>query len=231
MPEPEAAAPGPAEPIAAAGAARGCSAAKGPAKPRRAAAKAAAPKQAAKPEPKAAAPGQAEPAAAAGAAPGRSAAKGPAKPRRAASHLKLVKPAGAAAVPAYGANCSNEQVDVARRLLELSETIKEATAYLIGRAAQADVSMTGNMLRNIGEGLVSLEHAVLSVRDSIAPDGEEAQGLSEQFFAITEKMEAIIDSYATGNYGVLNRQLLSFDGAYSSYDSLLLACFKGVTLM
>jgi hypothetical protein len=139
-------------------------------------------------------------------------------------------PAAPAAPPAP-ATRSNDQVDVARRLLALSDTIEEAIGYLSSYAQRSNAGMAGMMLRVIGEGLIGVEKAVLAVSDPLARDRASAEKLSGSFYAITERLNGMIDAFASERHAELGGMCAAFREAYAGYAALLSACFREATLM
>jgi hypothetical protein len=157
-----------------------------------------------------------------------SAAQPAPSPRAPAKSGAAPQPAAAPATPVAR---SNDQVDVARRLLELSGTIEEAIGYLSSYSQHTNPGMAGMMLKIIGEGLIGVEKAVLAVSDPLARDKASAEKLSGSFYGITEKLNGMIDAYASERYPELNWMCSSFREAYAGYAALLSACFREATLI
>jgi hypothetical protein len=140
-----------------------------------------------------------------------------------------------------GVALSNERADVARRILELSETIGEAVDYMLSRltvpgtygdlsAKQGGLVVAG-MLKEIGEGLMSLEGAASSICGPLGTDAADVHMLASCFDDISERLDAMIDAYLENRASDLPIIGALLRGAFLSYAELLSRCFRSVALI
>jgi response regulator RpfG family c-di-GMP phosphodiesterase len=128
---------------------------------------------------------------------------------------------------------SNEQADVARRIIELSGTIAEAVEYMRDKLASMDedaISYAG-MLKDIGEGLVSLENAVSSVSDSLIEDPEDAMRLAAEYGELTERLNDMVDAYLEGRVSDLTALGETLRESFFTYNGSLSRCFRSMSIM
>ncbi|MCL2057834.1 MAG: hypothetical protein FWH01_02085 [Oscillospiraceae bacterium] len=128
---------------------------------------------------------------------------------------------------------SNERADVARRVLELSETIGEAIGYMLDKLeyAQIDMDACAVMLKDIGEGLISLENAASAVSEPIGADPEVVGRLPMEYDELCERLDAMVDAYLeerAGDFPALGKLLRE---SFSAYEGSLSACFRKSAVM
>jgi len=90
----------------------------------------------------------------------------------------------------------NEKADVARRIFELCETIGEAIDHMRNDAdlRRDDAGISAVMLKDVAEGLISLENAVSAVAGPLGADPEDIMMLSQEYDAMSERMDALTDA-------------------------------------
>ena len=128
---------------------------------------------------------------------------------------------------------SNERAEVARRILELSDTIEEAIAYMIAKldTLNGAASVSADMLKDVGEGLISLESAASAVSGPLGAEPETITRLSQEYDMLCEIMDALIDAYVedrTDDIPELGRMLRE---SFTAYDDSLTRCFRNIAVM
>jgi len=90
----------------------------------------------------------------------------------------------------------NERADVARRILELSGTVMEAVDYLVNKLGSGWENMDTyiGVLKDIGEGLISLDNAVSAISEPSEADPVTMRQLEENFDELSEYMNTMIDA-------------------------------------
>ena len=126
---------------------------------------------------------------------------------------------------------SNDQVDVARRVLDLSETIREAVSHLLFKLGDDDENAVAAMLRTVGEGLTSLDKAMLLLETKIVIPEKDALSVREKMSDVFEMMDTMISLYLDEKTGELQKLGRPFENLYSYYDEHLNQCLKSVTMI
>ena len=127
---------------------------------------------------------------------------------------------------------SNERVDVARRILELSGTIAEAIDYL---HAKIDLIHDGldscaGILKDIGEGLISLENAANAISGPLGTTQEDIQKLTLGYDELTGRMDEIISAYAEDRAMDAPALINMLRESFSAYDRCLTDCFRKMSI-
>ena len=129
------------------------------------------------------------------------------------------------------AGLSNDQVDVARRVLDLSETIREAVNHLLFKLGDNDENAVAAMLRTVGEGLTSLDKAMLMLETKIVIPEKDALSVREKMSDVFEMMDTMISLYLDERTGELQKLGRPFENLYTNYDEHLNHCLKSVTVV
>ena len=128
---------------------------------------------------------------------------------------------------------SNERADVARRVMELSATISEAIDHMIDKLSGMDdgIDVCAVIMRDVGEGLISLENAVSAIAGPMEVDPEIFDRLAMGYDELTGYLDAMIDAY-------LEDRIYDFPGiakmlrdAFSAYTINLSHCFGRLAVM
>ena len=125
---------------------------------------------------------------------------------------------------------SNDCVDVARRAIELSETIKEATVYMLVKLEADESSPVAMMLHSIGEGLIGLDNAISLLISKTEIEEETERMISENMLTVTNQLNDMIQLYFKERFGSLKEMGKSFQATYQRCDDHLSGCFKSMTL-
>jgi hypothetical protein len=151
---------------------------------------------------------------------------------------------------------SNDYADVARRILELSGTVKEAIDHLLSKLYESEIEHAAVMLTAICEGLDGIEKAAASIQNgpaalspaaqSPAAQSPAAQSLAAQSLAaqslaaqspaaqdiseLTDRLMEMAEAYAQSRYDDLRPQGEAFKSAYDTYDRQLSRSFRAVTI-
>lgn len=134
---------------------------------------------------------------------------------------------------ADAADRSNERADVARRILELSETIGEAIDHMLFKLDSFDsgVDEFADVLRDIGEGLISLEKGSKAISDYAGAGPEDAEALAYGYEDLSEKMDALVEAYLDdrpADFSILGGMLRE---AFADYWERLAQCFRGMSII
>ena len=127
----------------------------------------------------------------------------------------------------------NERADVARRILELSDTIEEAINYMIVKLdmLNGEIGVSSEMLKDVGEGLISLENAASAISGPLGAEPEDVMLLSQEYDMLSERMDALIDAYVeerTSDFPVLGKMLRE---SFTEYEKILTRCFRNIAVM
>ena len=140
---------------------------------------------------------------------------------------------------------ANEKADVARRIMELSGTITEAVDHMLfalkadakaeagfdaGGGTGAGAGIYAGMIKEIGEGLVSLEGAVSAIS---APDYDTAgiRRLDEGYDTLSECIDAMVDACIEGRIAHLPSLGNVLKEAFAAYSGGLAQLFGNIALM
>jgi hypothetical protein len=135
-----------------------------------------------------------------------------------------------AGAPGGGAN---ERADVARRALELSETIAEAIGYMVCglESSPGDISAYGVMLKDAGEGMLSLKNAVSAISEKSGLDPDDVRKLDWAYDELSERIEEMADAYLddrAADFALLGAMLQE---TFISYRAHLSDCCRGISIM
>ena len=131
------------------------------------------------------------------------------------------------------ANRSNEKADVARRILELSETVGEAIEYILYKADsyEADVGDYAGTLKDIGEGLISLENASKSISSKTEAERENSDLLESGYDDLAEKLDALAEACLDNRTSDFIFICGMLRDSFSDYSERLTRCFRGMSIM
>jgi hypothetical protein len=167
--------------------------------------------------------------------------------------LKVIP--GAASVGAPTPDRSNERADVARRILELSETISQAIDYMLDKTeyeygrdsvivgsvsivssiADSSVGASSNagagLLKDVCEGLISLDNAVKAVSEPLGADPENIERIVAGYNALTERLDAMADAVLENRSADLPLLGGLLRDSFNSYSTILTQCFRKSAIM
>jgi hypothetical protein len=180
---------------------------------------------------------------------------------------------------------SNDQADVARRILELSETISQAIDYMLDRfgyareAAReavwevapdtqdaqdapgtmhapyapdtqtafavtvvpdapytpstpaAPAAVHTGMLKDVCEGLMSLDKAVSAVSEPLGADPENIMRIAAGYDELTERLDAMADACLDGRDADLPALGARLRDSFGAYAEILAICFRRTAIM
>ena len=128
---------------------------------------------------------------------------------------------------------SNERADVARRVLELSETIGEAIDYMLEKleSENIDPDACAGMLKDIGEGMISLENAASAVSEPIGADPDAAGRLPMEYDDLCGRLDAMVDAYLEERPGEFLALARALRDSFGAYVGSLSACFRNIAVM
>jgi hypothetical protein len=128
---------------------------------------------------------------------------------------------------------SNERADVARRILELSGTVEEAINYLAEwpEFPQDDIGVYAAMLKDVGEGLNSLENAVSAISGQMGSDPEDITRLAAEYDGMCERLDEMADAYLEDRPDELFPLGGKLRESFSAYASILMHCFRNGAVM
>lgn len=143
---------------------------------------------------------------------------------------------------------SNERADVARRALELSETIAEAIAHMLGQAGTApvgiapmgytpadatppDIDACGVMLKDVGEGLISLKNAVSAISEKAGVSDEDLRALDWAYDELSECVEAMADAYIGDRASDFREIGVTLNDAFAAYSARLSDCCRSISII
>jgi len=127
----------------------------------------------------------------------------------------------------------NEKADVARRILELSGTIAEAIGYMRAGFELPDGDLGGyaGIIKDIGEGLISLDGAASSLLSSPDTDPEDPIRLARSYDELTSRLDTLVDAFLGGRAADLAALGSAFDESFTAYCADLSGCFRGASIM
>ena len=128
---------------------------------------------------------------------------------------------------------SNERADVARRILELSGTITEAVDYMLAKLVpmREDINVYAGIIKEIGEGLISLEGAVSALSASPDSNPEDMRRLDEGYDSLSECMDAMVDACIDGRIADLPALGNVLKESLTSYCGGLSRSFRSMSIM
>jgi cob(I)alamin adenosyltransferase len=127
----------------------------------------------------------------------------------------------------------NEKADVARRIVELAGTVGEAISYMRGKLESMNEDAAGyaGMLKDIGEGLISLNNAVSAVSAETVVDPEDAERLALAYDSLAAGLAAAADAYIGGRAAELPALGKILGDTYYTYYADLSRCFRSLSIM
>jgi len=136
-------------------------------------------------------------------------------------------------IPGASGDRSNERADVARRILELSGTIAEAVDYMIDKleSMEEDAGGFAGMLKDIGEGLISLDSASSAIVGAMGADAAGTMALAMEYDALTERLDVMADAYLEGRASDLPALGRLLKESFTAYSGGLSQCFRGASIM
>jgi len=142
----------------------------------------------------------------------------------------MIDNSGFAAVADDG---SNERADVARRIFELSETITEALDYMLAQfdAFHTDMGVLAALIKDVGDGFISLENAVSSISEPSGLNTEAIQKLDYHFSELSEWLDAVVDACVENRAADLPALGESLRDAYKSYGAAITRNFRKMAVM
>ena len=127
----------------------------------------------------------------------------------------------------------NERADVARRILELSETIDVAIGHMVLKIGSFndDMGVCAGMLKGIGEGLISLDNAASSITGPMGVEPGDIERLAIIFDGLCEELDIMADACLEGRAADLPSLVKAFHESFKSYSGELALCFKNSAVM
>ena len=125
---------------------------------------------------------------------------------------------------------SNEQVDIARRVLEISDTVKEAVQHMRLKLNEVEQTSAAIMLQTIGEGLTSQGKALTLLNEKIPMSENDELEINAQMNEIAEALNVMINHYFDEQLEELRKKGKSFEKQYLRYDKHLNHCLKGISV-
>ena len=128
---------------------------------------------------------------------------------------------------------SHERADVARRILELSGTIDEAIDYMLVKldSLQEDISVYASMLKNVGEGLISLDNAASAISEPMGVEPDIIELRSMMFDEMCGQLDAMADACLADRAGDLPALGSMLRKSYTEYYGRLELSFRKSAVM
>ena len=138
--------------------------------------------------------------------------------------------AGEAKTPGRQDN-TNERADVARRILELSDTIAGALEHMSAEVARGGGGAVAASLKDIGEGLISLENASKSIAAPAGADPGDIEQLGYGYEDLCEKLDAFVDACLDGREEDYPAQCGMLRDSFAEYAACLARCYRALSII
>ena len=127
----------------------------------------------------------------------------------------------------------NERADVARRILELSDTIDEAIDYMLSEIENMheEIGVYAAMLKEVGEGLISLDNASTAISGPMGADPETVSRLAISFDDMCIHLDAMADACLEDRISDLPGYGKKLRESFTVYSHDLTLCFRSSAVM
>ena len=135
--------------------------------------------------------------------------------------------------PAPQSGGANERADVARRILELAGTVAEAIDYLQSKIdpMQAGAGISAAIIKDVGEGLESLDKAATAIAGPSGADPGDARALAGRYDELSGWIDALVNAFLDNRAQDMPALGEALRESFAAYDESLSRCFRKLTIM